>query len=391
MQGSTTLHPGPKPQHILVEEKVAEWIRDKRGEGKRISRLVVLRTFLQLNPAMFGGKSAVGFIVKMNRLFYAFLKRHGLSIRAITSVGQKLPVGWETKWDEFEARMLECRRLEPGDLIPPSCVWNMDQTPVYIEEVGKTTVNVKGEKSAAVRTAGKEKERVTVQLTVNAMGGKLPPDAIFKGLEAPKRVDKRTITYQIMPENREAFGYPSRSLISLQVNPKGYSNESVMKKWVNESFRFRCGRGLAEQQKKSVLILDDFKPQPIKLACSSLNTRLALIPGGLTPKCQILDRVPNKLFKGNMRDKWDQHMLMTDVNAAGKLPIPPRNLVARWVVQYRREQHEQWTTTMPPVLALSLTLFALTYQSQNLLVVRTARKLPSNSKTLRMTILKSVK
>jgi hypothetical protein len=57
----------------------------------------------------------------------------------------------------------------------------MDQTPVYIEEVGKATVNAKGEKSAAVRTAGKEKERVTVQLTMNAMGEKLPQDAIFKG------------------------------------------------------------------------------------------------------------------------------------------------------------------------------------------------------------------
>lgn len=186
MQVSTTLHSGPKPQHIVVEEKVAEWIREKRGEGKRISRLVVLRTFLQLNPDMFGGKSAVGFMVKINRLFYAFLKRHNISIRAITSVGQTLPVGWET------------------------------------------------------------------------MGEKLPPDAIFKGVEAPKRVDKRTITYQILPENREAFGYPSRSLISLHVNPKGYSNESFMKKWVNESYRFRWGS--AEQQKKSVFILDDFKP-----------------------------------------------------------------------------------------------------------------------------------
>jgi hypothetical protein len=30
MQGSTTLHSGPKPQHIVVEEKVADWIREKR-------------------------------------------------------------------------------------------------------------------------------------------------------------------------------------------------------------------------------------------------------------------------------------------------------------------------------------------------------------------------
>ena len=36
-------------------------------------------------------------------------------------------------------------------------------------------------------------------------------------------------------------------------------------------------------------------------------------------------------------------MLITDVNAAGKLPIPPRNLVAQWVV-------ESWDAVSPDTI-----------------------------------------
>ena len=51
--------------------------------------------------------------------------------------------------------------------------------------MGDYTVDERGTKTVAVRTGGKEKERVTAVLTCFADGTKLPPIIIFEGREIP--------------------------------------------------------------------------------------------------------------------------------------------------------------------------------------------------------------
>jgi hypothetical protein len=51
----------------------------------------------------------------------------------------------------------------------------MDETPVWFEMPGKSTLAERGEKEVRVATTGHEKERLTVTLAAYADGTKLPP------------------------------------------------------------------------------------------------------------------------------------------------------------------------------------------------------------------------
>jgi len=57
----------------------------------------------------------------------------------------------------------------------------MDETPIYFDMVGSTTIETKGAKTVQIRTTGNEKNQFTCVLTVLANGSKLPPLVIFKG------------------------------------------------------------------------------------------------------------------------------------------------------------------------------------------------------------------
>ncbi len=87
-------------------------------------------------------------------------------------------------------------------------------------------MNAKGE-SASVGTAGKEKERVSVELCVFGSVQKVIPNAHFKGVTAPKRQNRLNIAYQISDAHRAEFGFPLRGQINLMVNPKAYASDKT--------------------------------------------------------------------------------------------------------------------------------------------------------------------
>ena len=84
---------------------------------------------------------------------------------------------------------------------------------------------------------------------------------------------------------------------------------------------------------------DSFRPHLTDEVKADLNRRkidVAVIPGGLTPVLQPLDKYLNKPFKDNVRRKYLAWMIsgLFDYTRAGK-KAPSRNLVLRWV-------HEAW-------------------------------------------------
>ena len=65
-------------------------------------------------------------------------------------------------------------------------------------------------------------------------------------------------------------------------------------------------------QPKSVLIVDDHSAhytKKVKEALAKMNTKLIIIPGGLTPKAQIMDVLYNRPFKHRVRLATDLHRL----------------------------------------------------------------------------------
>ena len=173
----------------------------------------------------------------------------------------------------------------------------MDETPMRFELPSMRSLEFSGSRTVPVKTCGAEKWSFTVTLAVAADGTKLPPKVIFKGVWSPRDL--------VVPES-----------LRVSFHQKGCMDEAGVKKW--DSFRAH--------------LTDEVK--------ADLNRRkidVAVIPGGLTPVLQALDRCLNKPFKDNVRRKYLAWMISGpfDYTPAGKKKAPSRNLVLRWV-------HEAW-------------------------------------------------
>ena len=58
----------------------------------------------------------------------------------------------------------------------------MDETAVWFDMVGSTTVETRGVRSVPLKTTGHEKSHLTVVLAAKADGTKLKPFVVFKGV-----------------------------------------------------------------------------------------------------------------------------------------------------------------------------------------------------------------
>ncbi|CAB1098050.1 unnamed protein product [Ectocarpus sp. CCAP 1310/34] len=246
---------------------------------------------------------------------------------------------------------------------------NMDQTPVQQEMPVETTLEKRGAKDARISTGGKEKDRFTLCLAVMADGGKVPLQIIFKGKPfiPPSTAGrgrntqprKGSIAAESLPANRTKFGYPKdRFTLCLAVMADGGKVPLQIifkgKPFIPPS---TAGRGRNTQPRKgsiaaeslpanrtkfgypvsgmsfgvqeknwcdarecilwlseswSILVLDDFRCHRSESFIEDLrrrtNTIVILIPGGLTPLFQPLDRMLNKEMKRLMRGRYTQYM-----------------------------------------------------------------------------------
>ena len=110
----------------------------------------------------------------------------------------------------------------------------------------------------------------------------VPPMVIFKRITMPK--DK----------------FPKG--IVVRVNKKGWMDETMMKAWLRECYSKRPGGFF--RQSKALLVLDSMRAhitEPVKEVVSSMNSIMAVVPGGTTKYLQPLDISCNRPFKDAMR------------------------------------------------------------------------------------------
>ena len=89
---------------------------------------------------------------------------------------------------------------------------------------------------------------------------------------------------------------------------------------------------------RSLLVWDSFRAHLTESVKADLQRRkfnVAVIPGGLTPVLQPLDKCLNKPFKDNIRRQYLSWMTTGpfEFTPAGKKKAPSRNLVLKWVKQ----------------------------------------------------------
>ncbi|CAI7871542.1 unnamed protein product [Closterium sp. NIES-53] len=201
-----------------------------------------------------------------------FRARWHLARRVKTKMGQKLAADCKEKFESFWEFVRQMRTLHdyPLDLIV-----NADQAPLFLEMPAERTIEMKGARTVHVRSAGYQKERVTVMLAVTAGGLKLPPYVVFKWKTVPK------------------VAIPAGACAVYEASARDY--------WTSKGGL--GGAGLI--------------PRPPDRSCWSDDAHVQAVEGGhprgCTPLVQPLDISINRAFK------------------CGNLQKPPTETVLRWI------------------------------------------------------------
>ncbi|CAB1097748.1 unnamed protein product [Ectocarpus sp. CCAP 1310/34] len=184
------VHSGGKASTVDAEQALVDYINEQRKQHRGCGNREVMNKLLELKPDALGGmpanakpEEALAFKVKFNSWYQRFRKRHGSSIRQRTSVGQKLPKGyegmaWATVMKLREALVkrageIYARRHPPAPDESPTKgedltseqlasveaevfeeLGNMDQTPVQHEMPVETTLDKTGAKDTRISTGG---------------------------------------------------------------------------------------------------------------------------------------------------------------------------------------------------------------------------------------------
>ena len=162
--------------------------------------------------------------------------------------------------------------------------------------------------TVTVKSCLAEERSFTVVLAVAADGAKVPTKVIFRGVRTPRDL--------VVPHPLRVSFYK-----------KGWMEEQGIWEWIWQSL---------PRAKHSLLVWDSFRAHltdSMKDDLKQRNIDVAVIPGGLTPVVQPLDKCLNKPFKDNVRRKYLAWMTLGpfEFTPAGKKKAPSRNLVLRWI------------------------------------------------------------
>lgn len=169
---------GCKPAWPALESELKQWVVDARTKNKKIITYSVLREkalAIALNLGIQDFSCS-------NFWLGRFIARNGFSCRKITSIGQ------ENNRDPAVIKSnvlhyLETLSFKANILQENEEIYNMDETPVYIDMMQTRTISFKGEKNTEANSSGNQKTRLTVALAINSAGKMLKAMVILKGLK----------------------------------------------------------------------------------------------------------------------------------------------------------------------------------------------------------------
>ncbi|CAI7831875.1 unnamed protein product [Closterium sp. NIES-54] len=156
-----------------------------------------------------------------------------------------------------------------------------------------TTVDQTGVRSVPIRSAGYQKEHVTVMLACTADRMKLKPWVFFKRKTVPKGV------------------FPPDVVVACHDN--GWMDANGVIRWLEECVKPFLKPGFGRHARSSMVVLDSYRghlTEGVKEKFRELNCVPAIIPSGCTAEIQPLDVCINKSFKASK---------------------PPPEVVVRWI------------------------------------------------------------
>ena len=266
-----------------VDYPLKQWVMNERASFRPVSTLDISVKAKCLADEL----GIIGFTASSSWV-RRFMKRCSLSLRARTSLGQKLPDDYEKKIQDFRDF---CIRNQPKNSQYVH-IGNMDELPLSFDIPPNKTVDEIGKQSIVINTTGHEKMNFTVVLSVCLDGSKLKPMVIFKRKTniREKMTDKVIVCY----------------------NEKGWMNEKLMCQWLQTVWRSRPQNFFHTKSMLILVCMTAHKTSEVLELMKRNDVIPAIIPGGLTKKLQPLDISVNKPFKNHMRQLWRNWMASND-------------------------------------------------------------------------------
>ena len=293
------------------EIEIIKWIAEMRSKGYAVSTKSLICFAGKINPKFKEKK-----LHQQLNWAYRFLKRKGFSIRRVSHIGQKVPKERNIIKSKFITEIINLRKDMSILYEDNFRILNMDETACFLDMTNNTTIDYKGNKNIELLTTGKEKYRISIILAITGDGFKLPPMLILKG-EQGKTVEK----------NLRKLSYVINGDIFIHCQKEGWCTTDIFECWIKEIFlpyqKMVC--------EKCLLTLDNASAHNSNNALDILKSydiKYAFIPPGMTPECQPLDISVNKIFKDNIKQKFEENRLFFDnINPKIKLNQCRLNLI----------------------------------------------------------------
>jgi hypothetical protein len=225
-------HSGPAPSSAEIDSAKVDFVNECRKDKLAVTRHDIINKALQLDSKFLGGQPsaadgpAAELWMGMFEAWYGrWRHRNALSVRRVTSAGRKAPEGYEGVAYHLvtvtlrQALIRLSMKLKANAAAPAAAaaaaaaataaddskevddtasveydaslelyfeqilanLYNGDQTPIFQESPSPTTLDREGVLVVPVKTAGKEKSRVTVMAYCIASGWKGRPRIVHKG------------------------------------------------------------------------------------------------------------------------------------------------------------------------------------------------------------------
>ena len=150
-------------------------------------------------------------------------------------------------------------------------IYNMDETPILFDTVGKYTYDFAGVNSVSVETTGNTKSRITLILCINWAGEKIIPFIIFKS-----KSKKQPIIVAFKDKNKNILAYHCGQ-------PHATNDGKTMVVWIKNVFSKRDNT-----TRRCILTMDNVKfhhSVEVKAALKEQNVRVSYFPANTTSAC----------------------------------------------------------------------------------------------------------
>jgi transposase-like protein len=292
---------GRTPSFPEAENDVNDYILNLRKESISVCYDMIKSKMSSLCPSF---KASNGWL-------YGFLKRYTLGLRICTTTVRKrsgdVSAAVSLKEDKIRSfhQFFERSTADWRSSGMDYDIWNMDETPVWMDMPPKTTVDVKGKKRIVQITTGSEKKRITAVLCCSSNGMKSEPLLVQSQLKA---VHLDNVVYQ---EN-------------------GYMNSDLTVHWIENCFLPSL------RSSRNILVFDSFTGHLTDDVLNCLkenNIRYAVIPGGCTSSLQPLDLTVNRSFKSKLRKHWRDWISSNDLDTtrSGYSRAAPLQDLKEWI------------------------------------------------------------